>query len=404
MQSIRIVTCAGGARWEAPIVRGLQRRELGIELARRCVDHGELLGVALRDRPRAAVVAADLPWLDRELVGTLHDAGVVVIAIGVSSGTRSLEGIGIVHRLPEGVTAEDLATLMHGIGGEPQPASAPSSPSGEALANDAGGRMVAVWGAAGAPGRTSVAVHLAVEAARRGQSVLLIDGDGWSASIAQVLGLDEAPSVTQAARLAGEGWPQPLEGCLQSGPSGCAVLAGLARAELWPEVRARAWNAVLDAALDTRPLVVVDLAAPIEEDEELAFDRVPYRRNLMTLATLAAADDVLLVTGGDPVGIRRGIVAHRTLAEFRPELMKKVRVVVNRAPRSARRVQECSAQLSEWTGHPPLAFLPIEPQFERSVWEGSPLHVVAPRSPWLRELRGLVTAVTTVAAVTRMTA
>jgi MinD-like ATPase involved in chromosome partitioning or flagellar assembly len=405
MPAIRIVTCAGGAPWEAPIVRGLQRRELGVELARRCVDHGELLGVALRDRPRAAVVAADLPWLDRELVGTLQDSGVVVISIGASSGTRSLEGIGVAHRLPDAATADDLAALLYRIGANQSlavssPTPPPMSESTATAPDDAGRRMVAVWGAAGAPGRTTVAIHLAVEAARRGQSVLLVDGDAWSASIAQVLNLDEAPSVTQAARLAGEGWLRPLETCLQPGPSGGAVLAGLARAELWPEVRERAWISVLDAARETRPLVVVDLAAPIEEDEELAFDRVPYRRNLMTLATLAAADEVLLVAGGDPVGIRRGIVAHRTLADARPDVAQKVRVVVNRAPRSARRVQECSSQLSEWTGLPPLAFLPFEPQFERSVWEGSPLHVVAPRSSWLRELRELLTAVAPVTAVT----
>ena len=133
----------------------------------------------------------------------------------------------------------------------------------------------------------------------------------------------------------------------------------------------------------------MDLAAPIEEDEELAFDRVPYRRNLMTLTALTVADEVVLVTGGDPVGIRRGIVAHRTLAEACPDLVAKTRVVVNRVPSSARRAQDCSSQLSEWTGSSPLAFLPTEPAFERVVWEGRPLHEIAPRSPWLRELRSL---------------
>ncbi len=136
------------------------------------------------------------------------------------------------------------------------------------------------------------------------------------------------------------------------------MLAGLARAELWPEVRERAWTSVLDAARDARPLVIVDLASPIEEDEELAFDRVPYRRNLMTVGALAAADEILLVVAGDPVGIRRGIVAHRTLAEANPAAARKVSVVVNRAPQAARRVQDCSSQLSEWTGSPPIAFLP----------------------------------------------
>ena len=73
----------------------------------------------------------------------------------------------------------------------------------------------------------------------------------------------------------------------------------------------------------------------------------------MTLGALAAADEVLLVVGGDPIGIRRGIVAHRTLAEARPGRGREGRASSsNRAPRSARRVQDCSSQLSEWTGQP----------------------------------------------------
>jgi MinD-like ATPase involved in chromosome partitioning or flagellar assembly len=389
---VRVVTCAGGAPWEAPLVRGLQRRELGIELVRRCVDHGELLGVALRDQARIAVIAAELPWLDRDLVGTLQDHGVTVVAVGAGELTRPLDRIGVAHRLPADATAEDLAALLHRFGVEERPVISPESPLVVGTTEAAASRVVAVWGAAGAPGRTTVAIHLAVEAARRGVPTLLIDGDAWSASVAQVLSLDEAPSVAQAARLAGEGWRQPLAACLQQGPAGCAVLAGLARAELWPEVRERSWTSVLDAARELHPLVIVDLAAPIEEDEELAFDRAPYRRNLMTLAALAAADEVLLVASGDPLGVRRGIVAHRTLAEARPDVVKNVRVVVNRSPRSARRIQDCSSQLSEWTGAPPLAFLPIESAFERTVWEGRSLHEIAPRSSWLRELNGLVGA------------
>jgi MinD-like ATPase involved in chromosome partitioning or flagellar assembly len=385
---VRVVTCAGGAPWEAPLVRGLQRRELGIELVRRCVDHGELLGVALRDQPRVAVVAAELPWLDRDLVGTLQDHGVTVVAVGARVETRPLDRLGIAHRMAADASADDLAVLLHRIGGDDR-AAAPEPPRARGTAEPGGSRMIAVWGAAGAPGRTTLAIHLAVEAGRRGVPALLVDGDAWSASVAQALALDEAPSVAQAARLAGEGWRQPLETCVQAGPSGCVVLSGLARSELWPEVRERAWASVLDAARAAYALVVVDLAAPIEEDEELAFDRVPYRRNLMTLTALCAADEILLVTAGDPVGIRRGIVAHRTLADARPDVLPNVGVVVNRTPGSARRAQDCSAQLSEWTGNAPLAFLPAEPRFEGALWEGRPLHEVAPRSPWLHELRGL---------------
>ena len=282
------------------------------------MDHGELLGVALRDEPRVALISAELPWLDRDLVGMLHDHGVTIVAVETGGTARPLERIGIAHRVGSEASAEDLSALLHRLGGGE--ARSPREPVG-ARPESAGpaSRMVAVWGGAGSPGRTTIAVQLAVESARAGVRVLLIDGDSWSASIAQLLNLDESPSVTQAARLAGDGWREPLETCLQQGPAGSAVLAGLARAELWPEVRERAWTSVLDAARDARSLVIVDLASPIEEDEELAFDRVPYRRNLMTVGALASADEILLVVGGDPIGVRRGIVAHRTLAEANPQ-------------------------------------------------------------------------------------
>lgn len=383
---MRVVTCAGGAAWEAPLVRGWQRRELGVELVRRCIDHGELLGVAMTEHPHVVVVAGELPWLDRDLVGTLQDQGVVIVAVESASAVRALDTIGIAHRTAD-AGAEELAALVHRVGGTRDE---PVAGSDDGPRQPGGGRLVAVWGGAGAPGRSTVAVHLAVEAAHRGTNALLIDGDAWSATVAQLLGLAESPSVAQAARAAGDGWRQSLATCLQDGPDGCRVLSGLARAELWPELRERAWTAVLDAAREQHELVVVDLAAAIEEDEELAFDRVPYRRNLMTRVVLGVADEVVLVVAGDPIGIRRGIVAHRTLVESAAAKPDRVVPVLNRAPRTARRLQDCSAQVGEWTGSPPRAFLPVEPQFERVVWEGRPLHAVAPRSPWLRELQSFV--------------
>jgi MinD-like ATPase involved in chromosome partitioning or flagellar assembly len=387
--AVRVVTCAGGAPWEAPLVRGLQRRELGIELVRRCVDHGELLGVALRDQPRVALVAAELPWLDRDLVGTLGDHGVTVVAIESTTGMRPLDRIGVAHRADAAVDADELAGLLHRLGGRAERV----GPTAPAAGRSRAGRILVVWSAPGAPGRTTVAVHLAIEAASRDTSVLLIDGDSSAASVAQLLGLEEAPSVARAARLAGDGWREPFASCLQAGPGRMAVLPGLARAELWPEVRERAWTAVLDAAREEAELVVVDVAAPIEEDEELAFDRAPYRRNLMTLGALEQADEVLQVVDGDPVGVRRAIVAHRTLGQLRPAVLHHVETVVNRAPREARRLQDCSVQLSDWTGRPPAVFLPVETALGRVAWEGRPLQAVARRSPWLRSLRALLESV-----------
>jgi Mrp family chromosome partitioning ATPase len=398
---VRVVTCAGGAAWEAPLVQGLQRRELGVDVVRRCVDHGELLGIALRDRPHAAIVSAELPWLDRELVGSLHDAGVTVIAIETVAGLRPLDRVGINHVLGAGVTAEQLRMVLATMtvtgragAGSRTGAGAGAVSTGASVVDGggAGGRLVVVWGTAGAPGRTTVAWHLAEDARRRGASVLLVDGDGWAPSVAQRTRVAEAPAITKAARLASDGWPVPLATCVHTTASGLSVLAGLPRADLWPEVRERAWRAVLDAARACADVVIVDIAAPIDEDEELAFDRAPYRRNLMSRVALGEADVVTVVATGDPIGIRRLVFAHRQLVESIPSAPGSVVVALNRVPAATTRQRELVHELERWSQLRPVAMLPAEPALERCVWEGRPLHDLAPRSRWLRDLRGLSVA------------
>jgi len=383
---VRVVTCGGGAPWEAALVHGLQRRELGVQVVRRCVDHGELVGVALRERPRAAIVAAELPWLDRDLVGTLHDAGVTVMAVESVVGLRPLQRIGVHHRLEAGVSAEEVTAILAGLRG--------SADLGDRLIRTTptapgAGRLVVVWGTGGAPGRSTVAWHLAEEHARRGRAVMLVDGDAWGASLAQCTGVAEGPSVTRAVHLAAEGWPEPLTACLHATASGVCVLPGLPRPDLWSEVRERPWRALLDAARALADLVVVDVAAAFEEDEELSFDRPPFRRNLMTRVALEEADDIIAVAAADPIGVRRLIFAHRDLVDAIPAAPSRTRVVLNRVPTDSARSRELVHELDRWAGLRPVALLPVEPALERAVWEGRPLHQVAPRSRWLRALRTL---------------
>ncbi|MGZ8753386.1 MAG: AAA family ATPase [Acidimicrobiia bacterium] len=367
-------------------MRGFQRPEYGVEVVRRCVDLGELLGVALRDHPRAVVLSADLPWLDRELVGTLHDAGVAVVAVESRPGGGALDRIGVTHRLIAPPDADVLAGLLHRLGDTSDDTSLEKR---SGLRVQGGGRLVAVWGGPGAPGRTSVAVHLALDHRRTGGDPVLIDGDGWAPAVVQLLGLPTEPALTAAVRDAASGWSLPLESSLLDGPDGLRVLGGLPRADLWPEVRERSWQAVLDAARAVSDVVVVDLAAPIEEDEELSFDRVPFRRNLMSRVALQEADQVLMVVRADPIGLRHGIFAYRMLLDALPTAAARVSVVLNHVPSSSRRLQECSSTVEEWTEHPPIGFLPREEAFSRVLWEGRPLAHVAPRSRWLKELRSM---------------
>ena len=101
-------------------------------------------------------------------------------------------------------------------------------------------RIIAVWGPAGAPGRSTIAIELAVELARGGRHVGLVDADTHAPSIALALGLaDEGPGFAAACRQAEFGALDARELTRVSTPlgrSGVHVLTGLNRPSRWPEL------------------------------------------------------------------------------------------------------------------------------------------------------------------------
>lgn len=178
----------------------------------------------------------------------------------------------------------------------------------EGLAERDPGEVVVVWGAYGSPGRTTVAVNLAAELATPLEPVILVDADTYAASVAQWLAvLDEAPGVAAAARAADQG-NLDAELLAQLAPEvrpGLRVLTGLPRADRWPELRDASLADVLEQCTRVARRVVVDVAPVVEQDEELSFDTRAPRRNGASLTALQAADRVVVVGVGDPVGLHR---------------------------------------------------------------------------------------------------
>ena len=79
----------------------------------------------------------------------------------------------------------------------------PEEPAAES--NPPNGRVIAVWGPTGAPGRTTVAAGLAVAAAGS-IATLLIDADVYGGVLASAFGLlDESPGLAGACRMAANG-------------------------------------------------------------------------------------------------------------------------------------------------------------------------------------------------------
>jgi MinD-like ATPase involved in chromosome partitioning or flagellar assembly len=337
------VLCAVRGSGETAVVTALTTPGSGVAVSRRCADLTELLAAAGAGAGTAAVVSGDLPGLDRETVAHLHECGVRVIALAEGQDwlVDRLRAIGVDvvldDRTPSAVLVATVRDEAHGRGHRAARDLVP--PDGSGILADAddqvpaprSGRVLAVWGPTGAPGRTTLAVHLAAElsglrqerrsgrrrrergvtssgAGERQDEVLLVDADTYAGSVAQHLGLlDESPGLAAAARGAGQG-SLDLAGLARLAPvvaPRLRVLTGITRAARWPELPGSSLDVVWELGRALADWTVIDCGFGLEQDELLSYDTRAPQRNGATLSALRAADVVLAVGGSDAVGIQR---------------------------------------------------------------------------------------------------
>jgi len=408
VESLPLLT-AVSPRWEAELAGKVGATGVA-HVVRRCADLAELVGTAEAGTGRVAVVSVDLRGLDRETVARLIALGVAVVGVhppGDDDGARTLARWGVEVVLPADADGEAVADALRRLAEAEPPADGPPAPPGHVATGEdlpppeetatERGSLVVVWGAPGAPGRTTVAVNLAAELGDPARPVLLIDADTHAASVAQFLAvLDEAPGVLAAARLADQGGLDRT-GLARLAPevqAGLRFLTGLPRGDRWPELGDRALADVLDVAVRLAPYTVVDVAAPLEQDEEISFDTRAPRRNGAALTALAAADHVVVVGTADPVGLHRLVRALDVLAGVTavPSTVVVTRVRASAVgPDPERRVRDA---LERFAGVGDPVLVPEDREaLDAALLEGRTLAEVRPGSPAraaLRELAALV--------------
>ncbi|WP_409483550.1 CpaE family protein [Arsenicicoccus dermatophilus] len=380
--------------WDADVVAALGAR---VAVGRRCVDLPDLLAAAEAGLGDVVLLAARLRGLDLSAVRDLRlrSVGVVgVVSPGEEADEAGLRQLGVSTLVPADAAPADLYAAV--VAALARTAAAPPAdhPVGAADLADAAsrapepegrGRVVTVWGPHGAPGRTTLAVNLAIELGRAEVRTLLVDLDTHAASVAQHLAvLDEAPGLAAACRAAEHGTLDRLS-LARLAPevaTGVRVLTGIPAADRWPEVRSAAVERILDVARLEHDLVLVDCAASLDDDEELSYDTLAPRRNMATLTALEVADEVLAVGAADPVGLQRLV---RGLHELRSRAVEPGTVVVNKlrsaavGPRAGERV---GGLLERFAGVGQLRLLPFDPDAaDRALLAGVGLGEAAPGSP-----------------------
>ncbi|MCK9897564.1 chromosome partitioning protein [Frankia sp. AgB32] len=418
--SLPILTAVTDSDVEAGLVSAFDRRDLGVTVVRRCVDLPDLLAAATTGAARAALLSADLRRLDRDALTRLAMAGVAVVGLiapGDEDADRRLRQLGVAAVIPADATAEAVAgavveasralattsgaptgwgsgSFSEALPGFGQLASAGVGTDALSMAEPGGGRVIAVWGPAGAPGRTTIALCLAAEIAALGLSALLVDADSYGGAVGQLVGLlEEAPGLAAAARSANQGLldvPRLAMLCRDLG-DGLRVLPGIARPSRWPELRPASIETVLSLSRRLASFVVVDCGFCLETDEELSFDTAAPRRNGSTLAVLEAADIVLAVTSAEPVGLVRFV---RGLADLRETVPSaEPLVVVNRLRASVvggDPSREVSRSILRHTGTEPVALVPFDlAGLDAAQVTGQLLRDIAPTSPARLAIRDL---------------
>jgi Mrp family chromosome partitioning ATPase len=256
------------------------------------------------------------------------------------------------------------------------------------------GRVIAVWGPQGAPGRTATALAVAGEVAAAGRSTVLVDADVHGGTVAASLGLlDEAPGFAAACRLAAADslTVEELDRIAQHHPStrapGFSVLTGISRPDRWPELAEGRVSAVLQACRAWREYTVVDASFNLEDDEEISSDMFAPRRNAATHAVLRGADHVVAVVSADTVGLSRFFRAYVQLLEIVDP--SRVSVLVNRVRPSAGgwdAAGQVRRTLFRFGSVEAAAYVPEDREaLDAAVLAGATLRDIAPRSPALVE-------------------
>lgn len=392
--TLSVITAIADPRWEADLVAGLTRAD-GVTVVRRCVDVADLLATASAGIARGVIASSDLRRLDRDVVTRLDLMGVAVVGMvnaDDKDAEQTLRRLGIAHLVcadaPLADIVERLRAAVDGMGTTEaaRPPIAPADAPEDVAPVDLG-RLIAVWGPTGAPGRTTVAIGLAAELAAAGEDVVLADVDVYGGTVAPALGIvDDGAGFASACRLANAGrLDRPAFAALARALNPrLRVLTGIARADRWDEVRPSAAAAVLTLARTMAPYVVVDCGFCLEEDEELSYDTVAPRRNGATVTALQAADTVLAVGSADPIGLQRLV---RGLAELREAVPDAdPLVVINRlrsrvaGPGDPKR--EIIEALQRFADVTPAAFVPLDQAaMDKAVIDARTLVEAAPASP-----------------------
>jgi MinD-like ATPase involved in chromosome partitioning or flagellar assembly len=256
-------------------------------------------------------------------------------------------------------------------------------------------KTISVWGPAGSPGKSTIAINLACELSLSGASVFLLDLDLVAPSLAQMLGLNEHPAgLAAACRLAAQNrfdimQLERLSVRVAAGKQSVSLMTGITSSSRWPEVTNDSLVTILELASAHFDYVVLDLASSLEPGLRQAHGAI--ERNQASCLALSLSEIVLAVCAADPVSIERFLADEPMV---RQSAAGEVFILVNRLRKSVlgasakTQISETLARLANLSVH---SFVPDDPAAtDQALLEAMPL-ALARRSSGAKQAIALFT-------------
>lgn len=353
----------GQSGWEAELVAAVVARLSAVDV-HRAVDVSNLLAATNETRPCVVAVDSDFPRLDAAVVAKLVDADVSLIGIAADpSGAARLEGFGIdlVVSVSVGDVGDAVGHICQHWAAVQADESAVESIEGQSgvghglrqVLADSGhqGSLVAVWGAPGAPGRTTIAVTLAQLLAQSGRDVLLADADSNAAGVGPMLCLEaEGSGMIAACHHAERGSldAPTLARLARTIDDGFRVLTGISHVSRRAELRAAAMSRVWQVAGMLAEVVVADVGGCIDDgslslDADVANFGISTSGQSAAVTALGAADELVAVSSCEPTAVARLLSHLPTIRSLAPSA--RVHVVLNRVRAPIVRNQAAAEEL-----------------------------------------------------------
>ncbi len=321
----------------------------------RCISAEEVRARLGSGRPFSALVAdAGLPAVDRDLVAAARSAGCAVLVVDDGRATRDWLELGAARVLPPSFGREELVAALASCAHPVRRGEADASDLLTRPAPVAWRGSVAALTGAGGTGVSTTAIALAQALAddvRHGGMVLLADLRLHAEHAVLHDAGDVLPCVQELVEAHRSG--QPTADDVRSLAFAVPerhyhVLLGLRRARHWPAIRPQAFEAAFDSLRRAWGVVVCDIDADLEGEDDAGSIDVE-ERNIMARTAAAQADVVFAVGLPELKGVHSLVRVLEELIAFGTDAARIV-PVINRAPRSARARAGLAAVVAELTG------------------------------------------------------